>query len=131
MRAKLTGQEVEVITARPTDNPEAYDAYLRGLAYTLKTGGITPAKSLGARKYLKEAARLDQNFALGSALLLYVDALGYITQSLQPTAELRAETERAAETSAHASTQPRGGLDGKGFYHHGCLKDYDSAVALL
>src|SRR6476659_9601313 len=36
LRAKLTGQEEEVIAARPTDSPEAYDDYLRGLAYTLK-----------------------------------------------------------------------------------------------
>ena len=36
LRAKLTGQEEQVIAAKPTDNPEAYDAYLRGLAYTLK-----------------------------------------------------------------------------------------------
>ena len=38
LRAKLTGQEEQVIAAKPTDNPEAYDAYLRGLAYSLKTG---------------------------------------------------------------------------------------------
>ena len=38
LRAKLTGREEQVIAAKPTDNPEAYDAYLRGLAYTLKTG---------------------------------------------------------------------------------------------
>ena len=37
LRAKLTGREEQVIAAKPTDNPEAYDAYLRGLAYTLKT----------------------------------------------------------------------------------------------
>ena len=41
LRAKLTGQEEQVIAAKPTDNPEAYDAYLRGLAYTLKTGKHT------------------------------------------------------------------------------------------
>src|ERR1700757_3824214 len=29
LRAKLTGQEEQVIAAKPTDNPEAYDAYLR------------------------------------------------------------------------------------------------------
>ena len=33
LRAKLTGHEEQVIAAKPTDNPEAYDAYLRGLAY--------------------------------------------------------------------------------------------------
>src|SRR5207248_11166045 len=36
LRAKLTGQEEQVIAAKPTDNVEAYDAYLRGLAYILK-----------------------------------------------------------------------------------------------
>src|SRR5947208_858729 len=32
LRAKLTGHEEQVIAAKPTDNVEAYDAYLRGLA---------------------------------------------------------------------------------------------------
>src|SRR5919197_192363 len=42
LSAKLTGQEEEVIAAKPTDNPEAYDAYLRGPAYNLKAGILTP-----------------------------------------------------------------------------------------
>src|SRR5438874_7404291 len=57
LRAKLTGQEEQVIVARPTENPEAYDAYLRGLAYNVK-GLTTPANAIGALKYLKEAVRL-------------------------------------------------------------------------
>src|SRR6478752_4149114 len=73
LRAKLTGQEEQVITAKPTDNPDAYDAYLRGLAYTLKTQN-TPANALGAQKYLREAVRLDPKFALSWALLSYVDS---------------------------------------------------------
>src|SRR5438067_2419964 len=48
LRAKLSGQEEQVIAAKPTDNVEAYDAYLRGLAYTLKTGTNTPAYYLAA-----------------------------------------------------------------------------------
>src|SRR6266849_202028 len=78
LRAHLSGQEEQVIAARPTDNPEAYDAYLRGLAYNLKTAN-TPANVLGAQKYLREAVRLDPKFALSWALLSYVDARGYIT----------------------------------------------------
>src|SRR5262249_42003277 len=35
LQAKLTGHEEQLIVAEPTNNPEAYDAYLRGLAYTL------------------------------------------------------------------------------------------------
>src|SRR3984893_2499890 len=98
LRAHLSGREEQVIAAKPTDNPEAYDAYLRGLAYNLKTGN-SPANALGAQKYLREAVRLDPKFALSWALLSYVDAVGYITQNLQPTLALREETRQAAETA--------------------------------
>src|SRR5437667_722245 len=98
LRAKLTGQEEQVIAAKPTDNPEAYDAYLRGLAYTLKTQN-TPGNYLAGQKYLKEAVRLDPKFALAWALLSYVDARGYRTLNLQPTVALREEAQQAAETA--------------------------------
>jgi serine/threonine protein kinase/Tfp pilus assembly protein PilF len=130
LQAKLTGQEQEVIAAKPTDNPQAYDAYLRGLAYTLKTG-FAPANSLGAQKYLKEAVHLDPKFALGWALLSYVDAIGYLTQSLQPTGALREEARNAAETAL--ALQPNFGeaVFAKGFYYYACLKDYGTAVTYL
>src|SRR5205814_7515112 len=60
LRAKLTGREEQEIAAKPTDNVEAYDAYLRGLAYTLKAADTT-TNALGAQKYLREAVRLDPN----------------------------------------------------------------------
>src|SRR5207302_769522 len=97
LRAKLTGQEEQVIAAKPTDNPEAYDAYLRGLAYTLKTQ--TPANSIGAQKYLREAVRLDPKFALSWALLSLVNARSYISHTLQPTVALREEARQAAKTA--------------------------------
>src|SRR5213082_992657 len=43
LRAKLTGEEAEVIAAKPTDDPQAYDAYLRGLTYTLRSGSFDDA----------------------------------------------------------------------------------------
>ena len=127
LQAHLTSREEQAIAARPTDNHEAYDAYLRGLAYTLRTGD-TPANALGAQKYLKEAVRLDAKFALSWALLSYVDALGYLTLTLQPTVALREETRQAAEIAL--SLQPNLGeaVLAKGYYHYACLKDYDTAV---
>ena len=127
LRVHITGQEEQVIAAKPTDNPAAYDAYLRGLAYNLKTA-YTPANALGAQKYLREAVRLDPTFALSWALLSYVDALGYISLRLQPTVALREEARQAAETAL--SLQPNLGeaVLAKGFYHYACLKDYDTAV---
>jgi TolB-like protein/class 3 adenylate cyclase/Tfp pilus assembly protein PilF len=127
LRAKLTGQEEQVIAAKPTDNVEAYDAYLRGLAYTLKTG-IKPANILGAQKYLREAVQLDARFALAWALLSRVDALGYLTASLQPTPALREEARQAAETALTLQPNLGEALLAKGYYHYACLKDYDTAV---
>src|SRR6266576_2001480 len=127
LRAKLTGQEEQVIAAKPTDNVEAYDAYLRGLAYTLKTYP-TSANVLGAQQYLREAVRLDPKFALGWALLSYVDARGYITQSVQPTVALREEARQAAETALTLQPNLGEAVVAKGAYHYWILKDYDTAV---
>jgi non-specific serine/threonine protein kinase len=127
LRAKLTGQEEEVIAAKPTNNPQAYDAYLRGLAYTLKTGN-SPANTLGAQKYLKEAVRLDPKFALAWALLSYVDALGYLTLTLQPTEALRDETGQAAETALALQPNLGEAILARGYYYYACLKDNDAAV---
>jgi len=128
LRAKLSGQEEQVIAAKPTDNVEAYDAYLRGLAYTLKTGTNTPAYYLAAQKYLREAVRLDPKFALAWALLSLVDARGYISVNLQPTVALREETRQAAETALTLQPNLSEALHAKAFYHYACLKDYDTAV---
>src|SRR5437667_47398 len=130
LRAHLTGREEQEIAAKPTDNVEAYDAYLRGLAYTLKTYP-TSANVLGAQKYLREAVRLDPKFALGWALLSYVDARGYITQSIQPTVALREEARQAAETALTLQPNLGEAVVAKGAYHYWILKDYDTAVRYL
>lgn len=127
LRVHLTGREKQVIAAKPTDNPEAYDAYLRGLAYTLKTQN-TPANYLGAQKYFREAVRLDSKFALAWALLAYVDARGYQTLNLQPTLALREEARQAAETALTLQPTLGEALVAQGYYHFGCLKDNAAAV---
>jgi len=126
LRAKLTGQEEQVIAAKPTENVEAYDAYLRGLAYSLKPA--TTTNQSGAQKYLREAVRLDPKFALAWALLSYVDARGYLTQFLQPTVALREETRKAAETALTLQHDLGEAILAKGYYHYACLKDYDTAL---
>src|SRR6266478_822860 len=127
LRAKLTGREEQEIAAKPTDNPEAYDAYLRGLAYTLKTVD-TPANALAAQKYLKEAVRLDPKFALAWAQLSIVDSRNYRQQSLQPTVALREEARQAAETALTLQPNLGEAVLAKGSYYYFCLKDYDIAV---
>ena len=129
LRAKLTGKEEQAVAAKPTDNAEAYDAYLRGLAYTLKTGsGTTLADTLSAQKYLKEAVRLDPKFALAWALLSNVTSFGYLSTLLQPTVALREEARQEAETALTLQPNLGEAIWAKGFYHYACLKDYDTAV---
>src|SRR5436189_1362645 len=127
LRAHLTGREEQEIAAKPTDNVEAYDAYLRGLAYTLKAA-TTAATTLGAQKYLREAVRLDPKFALSWALLSYVDALSFLSFNLQPTVALREEARQAAETALTLQPNLGEAVLAKGYYHYACLKDYDVAV---
>src|SRR5436305_1979292 len=127
LRAKLTGQEEQVIAAKPTDNPEAYDAYLRGLAYMVKPAS-TRGTTIGAQKYLREAVRLDPKFALGWALLSYVDALSYLEHPGQPTAAIREEARQAGETAVTLQPNLGEALIAKGYYYYACLKDYGTAV---
>src|SRR5206468_339228 len=130
LQAHLSGHEEEVIAAKPTDNPEAYDAYLRGLAYSVKTG-LNYADQIAAQSYLKEAVRLDPKFALAWAVLSQVDAVGYVMLSLQPTSALREEARHAADTALDLQPDLAEALYAKGWYHYGCLKDYDTAVRYL
>jgi TolB-like protein/Tfp pilus assembly protein PilF len=67
LKAKITGVEENELAARPTSNPEAYDAYLKGLALYVR--GFSAANLVGSTKSLEEAVRLDPSFAQAWALL--------------------------------------------------------------
>ena len=90
--------------------------------------GNNPANDLAAQKYLKEAVRLDPRFVLGWALLSYVQARGYLSLNLQPTAALRDEARHAAETALTLQPNLGEAIVAKGEYHYACLKDYDTAI---
>src|SRR5438552_9305005 len=127
LRVKLTGREAQEIAAKPTDNPAAYDAYLRGLSSMLKAVN-TPENALNAQKYFREAVQLDPKFAASWALLSYVDARGYISLYLQPTISLKEEARQAAETALTLQPNLGEAVLAKGQYHYACEKDYDTAV---
>jgi TolB-like protein/class 3 adenylate cyclase/Tfp pilus assembly protein PilF len=127
LRAKITGKEEQALNIRPTENAKAYDAYLRGLVYTFRTGDSN-TDALAAQKYFKEAVRLDPNFALAWALLAYTDATGYLTMCLPPTAALRDEARRAADAALTLQPDLGEARLAVGQYYYACLRDYDTAV---
>src|SRR4029079_17900955 len=72
LKAKLTGREEKALAVRPTDNPEAYDAYLRGLAFEARTA---PRPSWEARTFYERAVQLDSKFAIAWARLSRAESL--------------------------------------------------------
>jgi len=128
LQRELSPNEKAVLDTPPTDNRQAYDAYLRGLAYTLKSGDFEPANVIAACQYLKEAVRLDPKFALAWSLLSSVDSGGYITGTLPRTGALRDEARMAAETALKLQPNLGEAVSAKAFYHYAFLKDYDTAL---
>src|SRR5881398_189358 len=63
LKAKLTGAEQQALEQKPTNNPEAYDAYLHGLAYALRSF-FSESDTVDAIKYLSQEVELDPKFAL-------------------------------------------------------------------
>src|SRR4029079_11572846 len=76
LRAKLSGAEVAQISAKPTSNAAAYDAYLRGLDFERRTFGAEQLKA--ASKFFAQATQLDPQFAAAWAHGSDVDGLLYV-----------------------------------------------------
>src|SRR5213082_2507521 len=76
LQAKLTGREKQTLAVKPTNNPEAYDAYLRGLAFEARNGAWIDLlmKAIG---FYEQAVQLDPKFALAWARLSRAEALLY------------------------------------------------------
>ena len=61
LRITLSPQEEKIISRKPTDNPQAYDFYLRGRSYTRQQNVEF------ALQMFEQAVKLDPNFALAHA----------------------------------------------------------------
>ena len=64
LRAKLTGSEQSALAARPTENAEAHQLYLRGRYFWNKRTGADFKKAIG---YFNQAIEKDPNYALAYA----------------------------------------------------------------
>src|SRR6202011_5309623 len=80
LRAKLTGGEQQALAVKPTNISEAYDAYLRGLAFEARLTFSTDnsEKAIG---FYERAVQLDPAFALAWARLSRENARVYFDGS--------------------------------------------------
>jgi TolB-like protein/Flp pilus assembly protein TadD len=127
LQATLTGGEEQALAANPTNNPEAYDAYLRGLAFEARSNYSSDAL-FKAIDFYDLAVRLDPNFALAWARLSGVHALLYSNR--RDTTVARRDAAKAALENAQKlqPTAPETLLF-TGYYQYWVLHDYGLAKA--
>jgi serine/threonine protein kinase/Flp pilus assembly protein TadD len=78
LRITLTPQEEKIIARKPTENPQAYDFYLRGKSYTRREN-IDYALQM-----FEQAIQLDKNFALAHAGIAHLCGLIYELREQNP-----------------------------------------------
>ncbi len=78
LRITLTPQEEKTIARRPTENPQAYDFYLRGRSYARREN-----LDYGLQMF-EQAIQLDPNFALAHAGIAHLCGLVYEIRQQNP-----------------------------------------------
>jgi serine/threonine protein kinase len=100
MRVTLSPQEQQAIAAKPTDNLQAYDLFLRGRAYTRRR---TRQDFEFALQMYENAVGLDPSFALAYAGIACVSAIYHFDneRTKQWSDKALAASERARSLGAH------------------------------
>jgi TolB-like protein/Flp pilus assembly protein TadD len=132
LHAEITPEERARIAARPTDDIEAYDLYLRALDYG-RTGEAADFVAQGrnwrlAVDLLRRALERDPEFALAWAELGYrhVELVWF---SHDPTDARRELSRQAVERAVELEPDLGEARLAKGWYHYHGYRDYDAALA--
>jgi serine/threonine protein kinase/Tfp pilus assembly protein PilF len=124
LQAKLTGREEQALAVKPTNNPEAYDAYLRGLAFDTRSYWID--QRLKVISFYERAVQLDPKFALAWARLSRAHAIVYFVP-LTATNARRDAARKALENAQKLQPNSPETLLALGYYQYHVLRDYGSA----
>jgi tetratricopeptide (TPR) repeat protein len=79
LKLKLTQSERQAVASLGTDNPAAYDAYLRGLRFLASRKRLDVKNNLAAQAEFKAAIRIDPNYASAIAGLAWAKWLHIAT----------------------------------------------------
>jgi serine/threonine protein kinase/Tfp pilus assembly protein PilF len=132
LQAKLTGREEQALAVKPTNNPEAYDAYLRGLAFEARNS-VSSYQSYSADLidkaigFYERAVQLDPNFAIAWARLSRMDAFHYFNRDDTAPAARREAAKKALENAQKLEPNSPGTLLALGYYRYWVLRDYGAA----
>jgi TolB-like protein/regulator of sirC expression with transglutaminase-like and TPR domain len=121
LQAKLTSREEQALAVKPTNNPEAYDAYLRGLAFEARNDFKKTISSY------EQAVELDPNFALAWARLSRGHALLYLREPGDFPAARRDAAKSALDRAQKLQPDSPETLLALGYYQYWVLGDYQLA----
>ena len=127
LKAKLTGPEQQALEQQPTNNPEAYDAYLRAVALWADFDTIDDASK--ATRALDDAVRLDPNFAVAWALLAQIHSMWYFW--IDPTPARRAAAHKSLETAVRLRPDSPDVQLAEAYYQFWVRRDFDGARRTL
>jgi serine/threonine protein kinase/Flp pilus assembly protein TadD len=126
LQTKLTGREEQALAVKPTNNPEAYDAYLRGVAFEAGnySSVFSDDRATQTASFFERAVQLDPNFAIAWARLSRAEALIHATTGSGGDASKRAldKAQKLAPNSAET-------LFALGYYQYQVLGDFRAAEA--
>ena len=125
LNAKLTGAEHKEITDKPTNNPVAYDAYLRGVAIEHNQYGYESYQH-AATAYAR-AVQLDPKFALAWARLAALRSFLFFN-SIDRNVNTPPAVQEAADRAMALAPEAGESWVAKGAYHYRVLRDFEGAV---
>ena len=129
LQVKLSGREEQALAVKPTNNPEAYDEYLRGLAFEARNYFSSYSRDLEGKAagFYERAVQLDPNFAIAWARLSRADARLYFNRN-DPTRAARGDAaKRALENAQKLEPNSTETLLALGYYEYWVLRDYGLA----
>ena len=131
LRAKLTGREEHALAVKPTNNPEAYDAYLRGLAFEARyySSSYTPDLIRKATAFYERAVQLDPNFALAWARVSRANSRIYYSCDDTTCIARREAAKRALENAQKLEPNSPETQLALGYYQYHVMHDYGPAKA--
>ena len=125
LRAKLSPTEKAQIERKPTENSDAYLAFVEGHDLLTRPDRLR-ADTEKAEQLFERATRLDPNFAGAFAALAWVEDWMY--HSFDPTPARKAKAQAAAEEALRLQPDLPEAHLALGFYHYYCERDYQRAL---
>jgi TolB-like protein len=126
LNARLSLSEQKAVTAKPTQNTAAYDAYLRGVAFQGRVDDLITNWSKSAEAFA-EAVRLDPEFAVGWAQLCRQESLVY--NSVNHSPDRQAAARKALDNAMKLGPELVETKIARGWYQCYVEADYDAAKA--